>query len=251
MKHNILKESLNTRKPVFGIFDNIASTSLAELLSRLGLDFVIIDTEHGPATFESTEEMIRAIEISGSFPIIRVPSRDRNYILKALDGGAYGIMVPIVESEEDVRQIIRWSKYYPIGERGLAFSTKAGGYSTIDKKEHLETSNNEIMIIIQIETKKGAENIDSILSSYASQLDVVFIGLSDLSNSLGFPGQTNNPRVRKVAHEIINKCKKVGIAVGTIISKKEEIDYWIQHDVLFITTTIPAIMQKGIKEILI
>jgi len=250
MKHNILKASLKKRKPNFGIFDNIVSSSLAELLALSGFDFVIIDTEHGPASTESTEEMIRAVEIGGSIPIVRVPSTRRNNILKALDGGAYGIMIPIVETKEDVEQIIRWSKYYPVGERGLAFSTKAGGYSTLNKKMHLESSNKEIMIIIQIETIKGAENIDTILSSYANDIDVVFIGLSDLSNSLGLPGQTNNPKVKEVAHNIIDKCNNAGVAVGTIIGAKEDIDYWIGHNVLFFATTIPGILLKGGSELI-
>ena len=250
MQQNILKASLKKGEPNLGIFDNIASSSLAELLARAGFDFVVIDTEHGPANTESIEEMIRAVEIGGSIPIVRVPSTSRNNILKAIDGGAYGIVIPIVETKEDVEQIIRWSKYYPIGERGLAFSTKAGGYSTFNKKMHLDSSNKEIMIIIQIETSKGAENLDAILSSYANQIDVVFIGLSDLSNSLGFPGQTDNPEVREVAHKIIDKCQNAGVAVGTIIGSKEDIDYWISHNVLFITTTVPGILLNGVSELI-
>lgn len=253
VRENSVKTALRRGDCVFGVFDPIPSSGLAELLGRSGFDFVIIDAEHGPGTTESLEDMVRAVEIAGCVPIVRVASSTRPDMLKALDAGAYGIQVPMVESAEDVERVLRYGKYWPIGERGLAFSTRAAAYSNLDKQEHLSTSNAESLIVLQIETMEGIRNLDEIIragfsDSHGQCIDVLFVGLSDLSHSLGYPGQTNHPEVLEAARTVLCKCKEVGIPMGTIVGSPAEADLWMAEGVLYFTTTAVGLLVKTCRE---
>ncbi|MCR4427423.1 MAG: aldolase/citrate lyase family protein [Firmicutes bacterium] len=253
MRQNPVKHALRNGQSVFGVFNAMASSGLSELLGRSGFDFVILDTEHGPGTTESVEDMVRAVEIGGCVPIVRVASSDRRDILKALDAGAFGIQVPMVETAEDVERILRYGKYWPIGQRGLAFSTKAGAYSTCDKQEHLRTSNSETLLVVQVETLKAVSNLDEILGAgiagpYGQCIDVVFVGLSDLSHSMGLPGQVSHPEVQKAAETVLHKCKEAGVPMGTIVGSSADARTWMDRGVLYFTTTAPGLLLNACKD---
>lgn len=255
MKQNAVKQALRNGQCVFGVFNAVASSGLSELLGRSGFDFVIIDTEHGPGNWESVEDMVRAVEVAGGVPIIRVASSSRSDILKALDAGAYGIQAPMVETGEDVKRVLQFAKYWPVGERGLAFSARAGGYSTFDKQEHLRSSNDEVLVIVQIETARAVGRLDEILQAGISDsgqqcIDVVFVGLSDLSHSIGVPGQPNHPKVCEMAETVLLKCKAAGVPVGTIVGSPADAMEWISKGVSYFTTTVPGLLLKACRDFL-
>jgi 2-keto-3-deoxy-L-rhamnonate aldolase RhmA len=178
-----LPELLRGERALLGMFVGIPSPSLVEMCGHAGVDFVIIDNEHGPAHIESTENMLRAARASGVIPVVRTLESD---ILRVLDIGASAIQVPQVSSAEQAKRIVAAAKYPPAGMRGAAFSTRAAGYGFFAGDRHIADSNAGTAVIVMTETRAAIEHIDEILS--VPGIDAVFFGPNDLSFSFGHPG---------------------------------------------------------------
>lgn len=233
--------------PIIGVFQSFDSPDLTEMFGYSGFEFIVFDAEHGNLYPGGCEHLIRAAECSNIVPLIRIPSFERADILKALDRGSMGILVPMVETKEDAEKIVSLAKYYPLGIRGLAVSTRAGGYGkTISQKEHLETSNSETLVLLQIETKKAVENLDEILK--VDGVDVIFIGPSDLSQSLGFPGEINHPEVQKTMDIIIQKALAANKIVGIFEGSLNEVSKWMDKGIKLIACGAPGILGKAMTE---
>ena len=186
MKKNKAKEKLINGEPILGIFQGFNSMDLIEMCGYSGYDFIILDTEHGPMSAETCIPMICAAERTDMVPVIRVCENEKNYVLKALDVGAMGIVFPMINTVEDAKKAIFLTKYIQKGDekreefRGMVNVSRAAGYGiTNDLNMHIETSNNETMIIVQFETKEAIENLDEILK--LKEIDVILIGSMDLS----------------------------------------------------------------------
>ena len=230
MRKNITKEKLADGKTVLGAFQSYDSEELTEILGYAGFDYVVIDTEHGGLYPGLLEGQMRAAECGGLTPIIRVPSFQRQDILKALDRGAAGLLVPMVNCKEDAEQIVNWARYTPEGNRGLTFSSRAAKYNVrTDKAMHLSSSNREILLIAQIETREAIKNLDQILT--VDGIDMIFIGPSDLSQSFGVPGDTKNEEVVKAIEEIIDTVKPTGKPIGIFCGSIEDSKFWREKGV--------------------
>lgn len=246
MNKNKIKEKLNNNEPVIGIFQSFDSPELIELFGITGYDFLVLDTEHGTLSPGGSEHLIRAIQYANLTPFIRIPNFERSSVLKALDRGAMGILVPMVESKEDAEKIVSLAKYYPMGTRGLALSTRVANYGiNIDPKKQIEMSNSETLVIIQIETEEAVKNLDEILQ--VEGVDMIFVGPSDLAQSLGYPGQNSNPEVQETINNIIEKSVKAGKYVGIFEGNVDATKKWIEKGVNFIACGAPAIIAKGMK----
>ena len=162
------------------------------MYKRQGYDYVILDTEHGPTDIENQQNNIRACELRGILPIVRVPYIDDNVIGKALDIGAMGIQISQIRCAEDVKKVIKYAKFYPEGERGVCRFVRAADYSSLNRNAFFKKENEKI-IIIQLEGKEAIDNLDEILE--VDGYDIIFIGPYDLSQSLGVPGQISHPKV--------------------------------------------------------
>ncbi len=143
---------LKGNKPLFGMFVGIASPAIVEMCGHAGFDFVILDNEHGPASIETTEHLIRAARCVNVIPIVRTLEAD---ILRILDIGASGIQVPQVNTAEQARRIVAAAKYPPVGNRGAAFSPRAAGYGFFGGPAHAKASNEGIGVILMIETREA------------------------------------------------------------------------------------------------
>ena len=152
---------LKGSKPLFGMFVGIASPAIVEMCGHAGFDFVILDNEHGPASIETTEHLIRAARCVNMIPIVRTLESD---ILRVLDIGASGIQVPQVNTAEQARRIVAAAKYPPVGSRGAAFSPRAAGYGFFGGPAHAKASNEGIGVILMIETLEALGNLDAILA---------------------------------------------------------------------------------------
>lgn len=251
MRKNKVKEKLLRGESVLGIWQSINSIDLTEISGYSGYDFIILDTEHGPMSAESCVPLICAAERTNIVPIIRVSEIQKTYILKALDAGAMGIIFPMVSTLEEAKRAVSLSKYIQKGDqkrerfRGLMYISRAAGYGiTVDEKCHIETSNKEIIIIVQFETKEAVDNLDEILK--LEEIDVVFIGAADLSQSLGFPGEYDNPIVKNIIKEAIKKIVNSGKAVGVVASSPDSIKYWTELGVKFITCHQTVILSEAL-----
>ncbi len=236
MRENRLKRQLANGDTVIGTFTVIRSGASVEAMAVAGLDFIILDTEHGPFSIETCEDLVRAAECGGATPIIRVSSNQAELILRALDIGAGGVQVPQVGSREEARDATRAAKYAPLGERGLSIFTRVGDY--LGSAEHTDLCNAEQIVIVHIEGTRAVENLDEILS--VEGIDVIFLGPYDLSQSLGMTGQVNDPKVRQTLEACTRTGRDAGVAVGSY-AKDVETARWMESiGVQYIATMVDA-----------
>ena len=175
---NILKEKLKKGQAVIGTFISLGHPDVTELLSRLGFDWLLIDGEHSPIGLETMQVMMQAMNGSNCTPIVRPQWNDMVIIKRILDIGAHGVLVPWVNTKEEAEYAVSACKYPPKGLRGWG-PRRAGLFDP----DYLQTANDEILVIVQIETKEAVSNVDDILS--VEGIDACFIGPYDLSLSFG------------------------------------------------------------------
>lgn len=237
-KPNKLKRMLKDGKTVLGTWCILPSASAVNVLAVSGLDFVVIDMEHGPISYETAEDMVRAAESEDCTPIIRVPKNDESEILRGLDIGAHGIVVPHIESVEQRKMAIKGMKYAPIGERGFSPFTRAAGYAPERTDEHTKKENEETMTVLIIEGEQGVKNLDSIIDD--DNIDVVYFGLCDLSQALGIPGELDNPKLKAYVEECVKKVRSKNKAAGAFTTSMEQLRWFKEIGIQFITYSLDA-----------
>lgn len=207
---NKFKEKVKNGQKPLGIFTGLASGSVVECLGRTGFDYVIIDNEHSPVEAETSAELIRAAELSGLTPLCRVREISRPAVLKLLDVGAQGLIVPNVNSVDDVKELISYCKYSPIGNRGFCPSRKDGWGNDLclNVADTMAYFNNEVLLIPQCETVGALEAIEEIAA--LEGVDGIFIGPFDLSISMGIPGDFGNPTFQAALQRVLDVCHRNG-----------------------------------------
>lgn len=214
VRTNSVKEKLARGEKVFGCFDPLSSPEVVEIIALAGFDFVLLDNEHGPLTAETAYRLMLAAEARGIEPFVRVGLQNKQEVLKFLDAGATGIMTPQVNTVDEAQRAIAGTKFFTEGNRGLA------GGRTFDfgmrgpLDSFVTPLNDRVLNMIQFEHVDTLSELDEMLK--LPGLDVLFVGPSDLAQSLGLPGQPNHPDVTKVADEVIARCKSAGVRTGTV-----------------------------------
>ncbi len=221
---------------VVGPFMKVNDPALVEIAAFAGFDFVIIDLEHGPNTFETVQGHVRAAQAKGITPVIRVPEINENMISKALDIGADYVQVPQIETAADAERVVKAAKFYPQGARGVCRYVRAADYASMPKENYFGNANKTTGIIIHIEGNIAFNNIDEILA--VDGIDVIFIGPYDMSQSCGVPGQVNHPKVIAQMKEIVEKAKPLGKLVGTFVETPESSKQWIDLGVKYIAYAV-------------
>lgn len=188
-----LKARIARKQTLYGIFVMVPSPAIVEMCGYNGLDYVILDAEHGPADTETLEHLLRAADASGIPAIVRVGGRAPDQILRVLDAGASGILVPHVITAEDTEAVVRAAHFPPRGVRGLATTSRAGRHGLVSAAEYIKAASEETVVIVQIEDRAALENVGAIARTPG--LDAVFVGPADLATSLGHPGQVTHPDV--------------------------------------------------------
>jgi 4-hydroxy-2-oxoheptanedioate aldolase len=243
LSKNYLKEKLENGQSVIGTWSIIPSTVTIDIIASAGVDFIIIDAEHGPISFETAQDMAIVCESRGVSPVMRVGTINEADILKALDIGVHCIQIPNVNTKKDVEKTVELSKYPPIGKRGFSPFTRAGGYSLKNAKTLTEKANKNTMIAINIEGKEAIEDIDNILK--INELDILFIGLFDLSKALGIPGDVDNPIVIDYLKELTYKINASGKYAGTITTSKEKITEFLDIGIKYIVHLVDCEMLRN------
>lgn len=209
--HNKVKKLFQQGEPALGTFIQLGSSIAAEVVAHTGFDFIIIDAEHGCYDAHACRDYICAIEKAGVTPFVRVPDISRTAVLKMLDIGAQGLIVPFVQSVEQVKALVRYAKFYPIGERGFC-PNRASGWGTLpyaqDTEEYMKICNDQTLLIPQCETREALESIEEIVA--IEGVDGIFVGPLDLSISLGKPGNFNDPAVKSGIERALLACKRAG-----------------------------------------
>lgn len=187
-----VKQELRGGELVLGTFVfEFATNGIGRLAAGAGARFVIYDAEHTGWGWETLGRLVATTKPTGAEPYIRVPATDRSAISRALDVGARGVMIPMVESAEQAEAIVRWAKYPPDGVRGAAFGVAHDDYVRADNVAYMRWTNAETMIFTQIETADGLAAADKIAA--VDGVDVLWVGHYDLTNSMGIPGQFDHP----------------------------------------------------------
>lgn len=209
---NVFREKMAAGEQTLGTFGELGSPVAMELMAYNGMDYVIIDSEHGPYDVETTADLIRAAKLAGTTPFVRTKDGQRNSILKMLDVGAMGLIIPNIQTVEEVKDVIEYGKYFPVGNRGVAPASGSHFWTQDYAKQGLphlfEVANREQLIIPQCETVGALENIEEIVA--LDGVDGIFVGPFDLSTALGKPGQLDDPEVKEAIQRVADVCKEAG-----------------------------------------
>ncbi|MEM1531733.1 MAG: aldolase/citrate lyase family protein [Nitrososphaerota archaeon] len=211
MFKNKVKRLLHEGKVAIGAWVTINSTDVIEALSRVGLDWLLFDMEHGSLEVSDIQRLLPATNGTDTVPLVRIPWNDFVIIKRVLDIGAYGIMVPWVNTRENVEAVVKAVMYPPQGIRGFG-PRRAVYYGLEPSNEYFKSASDEILVVVQIETEDAINNIDEILS--VKGVDVAFIGPYDLSANLGIFGDFEHPKFKSAIDKVLNSCKRKGVAPG-------------------------------------
>ena len=219
---------------VFGTWCVIPSPEVTSIVCKAGFDFVIIDMEHGSMDYTLAQRMVTSAHAEDKKAIIRTPRNDESNILRSLDIGSDGVIVPHVKSVKDVEKCISYSKYPPIGNRGYTPYTKSGGYSVTDGYREKENENSLVGIIL--EDKDGLNDIENIIDN--DYVDMVYIGTYDIASSLGC-----SPTDDKVLKEL-ERCTKIvrnaGKSAGCLFHNQKELNYFRNIGINFLVYSVDS-----------
>jgi 2-keto-3-deoxy-L-rhamnonate aldolase RhmA len=225
---------------------------IARIMDVAGFDFIIVDTEHSSYGRDAVIDLARITRYLDITYLVRVPGHEYNFIAGMLDSGAEGVMIPRIESKEQIEKIIEASKYPPRGARGYGPRGVLTNYEQKSVAEWTERIDDEVMIILQIERKKAIEVIDDLLS--VEGVDAALIGPNDLSISLGIPGKYRDPIFMDAVQRVIYSCEKNGKISGIHTRNMEDILFWRERGMRLLAYSsdvalIVSASQKSISEI--
>jgi 4-hydroxy-2-oxoheptanedioate aldolase len=236
MLTNPVKSRIRAGEAMFGTICPLPSPEVVEIIGVAGYDCVLIDLEHGPLDVETVQAMGRACRAAGIVPLARVPDANPKTILRMLDSGCLGVMVPQVETPEAAADVVAACRYPPAGRRSLAGNTVAARWGVVPAADHVVASNDAVMAIVQIETRRGYDAVAAIARTPG--LDMLFIGPNDLSTSLGHPGEMRHPEVQEAIRRILRAAKDAETMSGILALDGQDVEtYRPQGAGLFLDST--------------
>ena len=209
-----LRRRILAGETLFGTWASLDSPGSAELMGSAGLDWIVVDLEHGYATETTLMAHLTAIEVSGAVALVRPPSGERLRIGRALDLGAAGIVVPRLDTVDQVREAVTFLRYPGGGQRGVALLTRGARLGTVNHAG-VAALNEDIVGIVQIESPSAAEAADEIAA--IDGVDVLFVGPADLSHTLGVPGQFGDAGYLSALRRVVDACRAHGKAPGILL----------------------------------
>lgn len=248
MRPNGTKARLAAGEHVVGCFVRYPEPGLAELVALQGFDFLVLDAEHGTIDPREAENMVRAAELRGATPLVRVPANRPSVILRFLDTGAQGVHVPLASSAADAEAAVRAVKYPPRGARGLA-GVRAASYGQEGLlAEYVERANAETLVVVQVETREALAQVPAIAA--VDGVDVVFVGPTDLSQALGVPGQLGHPLVEEAYGTIAGAVAASGAALGVLVADAEGARRWRERGARYVAVTVDSLLVRSARALL-
>lgn len=242
---NLVKKKLQEGGKTAGAWLALASPITAEILSKAGFDWLVIDMEHGAGDYMTMLSQLQAMNGTDVLPLVRVPGNDRFVIKRTLDAGALGVVVPDVNTKEDAVAAYRAVKYHPSGMRGISGNTRAGSYGMQESDLLMQSANDRTMLVVQIESLQAVANLDEILQ--VEGIDVFFIGPRDLDTSIGFFNNAAHPQVKQVIATIEQKVLGAGKVLGTVTGSWEQAQekYARGYQFLSLISEVPALAKMA------
>lgn len=228
-----LRQRILSGEQVVGTFFKINSPDVAEIIGAAGFDFIIIDTEHGNFSDSEVANIVRAADGVGLNSIVRVRTPSEEDILHALDSGASGVQIPGLADIETAKKIAASTKYCPDGTRGLSLTVRSARYGIWkEDKPYVEYANEQSLVAVHVENIHMAERIDELCA--IPQIDVIFVGPADLSQSMGIPGKLNDPKLKEVVARVFERARAAGKAVGIFCGTPEAVHTYRQMGATYI-----------------
>ena len=242
-----LKQKLNNKQQSIGSWITLAHPSIAEIMAKSGFDWLAVDLEHSVITIREAEELIRIIDLAGIVPLVRLTSNNSDQIKRVMDAGSHGIIVPMVNSEEDARRAVAAVKYPPQGVRGYGLA-RAQGYGA-KFKEYLDWEKEETVVIVQIEHIEAVNNMEAILS--VDGVNGFIVGPYDLTGSMGIPGNFSHPDFLNAMDKIKSISEKMKMPGGIHIVEPdpEQLSERIDEGYTFIAYSVDIRMLHNACEI--
>lgn len=232
---NTFKQNLQQGKLQLGMWLGLANSYTAELLACTGYDFLLIDGEHAPNDVRSVLPQLQAIAPYNSAPVVRPNYNDPVLLKMYLDIGAQSFLIPMIQNKEQAIAALRATRYPPEGIRGVGSAlARASRWNNVEG--YLHKANEEICVLVQVETKEAVDNLDEILS--VEGVDGVFIGPADLSADMGYMGNPNHEQVVKTIEECVKKIKNAGKAPGILMANEQMAKHYIELGALFVAVGV-------------
>ncbi len=243
MRKNEMKARLQAGKPALGCSIMIPSPQMVEMAAHAGFDWVLIDMEHGTIGLETAELMCMAAEARGITPIVRPRNNASAEITSVMDRGAAGVQVPHINTANDARRALGAVKFGPGDNRGLAAGTRPDSYGLAKAMpDFVREANAQSLVCIQLEHAKAIENVDALLA--VDDIDVYFIGPSDLSQSMGHPGNPKAPPVKDAIEKTLARIVAAGKTPG-MPATADNLDQVIASGCRYIYTHLPKLFGAG------
>ncbi|MSQ52110.1 MAG: 2-dehydro-3-deoxyglucarate aldolase [Betaproteobacteria bacterium] len=230
LPRNEFKNALAAGKPQIGLWSSLSNSYCVEVIAGAGYDWILIDTEHSPADLENVLGQLQAAAPYSTEAVVRVPWNDMVTIKRTLDIGARSLLIPYIQTEEEARNAVAYTRYPPQGVRGVAGTTRASRFGRI--KGYSRSAHQELCVLLQVETELGLTNLEAIAK--VEGVDGVFIGPGDLHASLGYVGETNNPKIVPIIDEALRRIRKCGKAPGILTGVEADARHWLEVGGLFV-----------------
>ena len=228
MRTNHVKQALKAGKVSLGTFVfEFNTTGIGRIAAEAGAEFVLFDMEHTGWSIETIRMLIATTRSVDAAPLVRVPATQYHFMARVLDMGAMGVMLPMVESADQAQLIADSCRYPPVGRRGAAFTVSHDDFTGGDVVAKQQQANKQVLLIAQIETAPGLENVEQI--AQVDGIDVLWIGQYDLSTSLGIPGQFDHPTFLDAVDRVLAAVKAAGKAAGFMTLSIEETELRIKQ----------------------
>lgn len=233
---NTFKRAITSGERQIGLWSTLASSYALEVVAGAGYDWLLIDTEHSPADLENVLHQLQAAAAYPTHAVARVPWNDMVTIKRFLDVGCQSLLIPYIQTAEEAKAAVGYTRYPPGGVRGVSAVTRATRFGRIPG--YAKRAQEEICVLVQIETKMGLDNLEAIAA--VEGVDGVFIGPGDLHASLGFVGETANPQVKPQIDEAIRRIRKAGKAPGILTGVEADAKHWLDLGALFVAVGVDA-----------
>lgn len=246
MQTNHTKAKLAEGNVVFGAIVNRYAPDQVELFGAIGYDFVMIDCEHGPIDLDQVEHMVRAAEVFGITPITRVPNHEDSTILRYLDRGVQGIIVPHVNTRATAESVAQAARYFPDGHRGMAGGRPHNYGVGVTRAESTQWLNSQMLVIPMVEETEAVDNLDAILS--VPGVDILHVASGDLGQSMGNPGAA---AVRDLMRQVIPRIRAGGKLVGVGGNSPSDADgvaEFIKLGANFVTISATGLLRLGAED---
>lgn len=243
---NSVKAALAAGQRQMGIWIAMAHPTSAEIAGKAGFDFCLIDGEHSPNDIPLILDQVRAISIGDATPVVRIPVADPRLVKQVLDIGVQTLLVPMIDTAAEAEHMVRATRYAPEGFRGVgAAQARASNFGEIT--DMVTTANDEVCLLVQCESRKAVEHIDSIAA--VEGVDAVFVGPADLSADMGYPGQLEHPEVEATIRHVFDRINAAGKAVGIISFDPAKIRQYIDWGARFVAVGGDvSILARGIRQ---